>query len=238
MIVRMRSIITTPRGWGWRLFTLPESKNNYVVCHCYWKRKKRKNSNSLTVVILFHPGKCQRQIYEVTGLTGTIESPGYPQNYSPNQTCIWRIVAKEGLRVHIHFDPRFYVTSTPSCRDDFVVISTRRQRFNDRRVVRNSRDSVVFCGNQKPSNVSSPANELWIRFKSKHGGHRGFRAWYSAEGELAKLFDDLKGNFHWLILQNCKICCGVAQRSYGKEGKKKTKENDSCKVDKSISEEQ
>lgn len=157
------------------------------------------------MVILFHPGKCQRQIYEVTGLTGTIESPGYPQNYSPNQTCIWRIVAKEGFRVHIHFDPRFYVTSTPSCRDDFVVISTRRQRFNDRRVVRNSRDSVVFCGNQKPSNVSSPANELWIRFKSKHGGPRGFRAWYGAEGELAdnsvscNLFDNLKGNFHLLI---------------------------------------
>lgn len=182
------------------------------------------------MVILFHPGKCQRQIYEVTGLTGTIESPGYPQNYSPNQTCIWRIVAKEGFRVHIHFDPRFYVTSTPSCRDDFVVISTRRQRFNDRRVVRNSRDSVLFCGNQKPSNVSSPANELWIRFKSKHGGHRGFRAWYSAEGELANLFDNLKGNFHWLILKNCKICCGVAQRSYGKEGKKRQRKTTLAKL--------
>ena len=41
---------------------------------------------------------------------------------------------------------------------------------------------MVFCGNQKPSNVTSPANELWIRFKSKSGGRRGFRAWFGAEG--------------------------------------------------------
>ena len=41
---------------------------------------------------------------------------------------------------------------------------------------------MVFCGNQKPSNVTSPANELWIRFKSKSGGRSGFRAWFGAEG--------------------------------------------------------
>ena len=86
--------------------------------------------------------------------------------------------------MHIHFDPLFDVTRTPACRDEYVLISTRRQRFNDLNIVRNRKDSVAFCGNQKPSNVTSPANEMWIRFKSKSGGRRGFRVWYGAEGEL------------------------------------------------------
>ena len=129
-------------------------------------------------------GKCGRQIYQATGQSGTIQSPGYPHSYSPVQTCIWRMSVNTGFRVHIHFDPLFDVTRTPACRDEYVLISTRRQRFNDFNIVRNRKDSVAFCGNQKPSNVTSPANEMWIRFKSKSGGRRGFRAWYGAEGEL------------------------------------------------------
>ena len=132
---------------------------------------------------MLHPGKCQRRIYQATGQSGTIESPGYPKDYSPLQTCIWRISVNMGYRVHIHFDSHFDVTRTPACKDEYVLVSTRRQRFSDFNVVRNSRDSVVFCGNQKPSNVSSPANEMWVRFKARSGGRKGFRAWYGAEGK-------------------------------------------------------
>lgn len=132
---------------------------------------------------LLHTGKCQRRIYQATGQSGTIESPGYPKDYSPLQTCIWRISVNTGYRIHIHFDPRFDVTRTAACKDEYVLVSTRRQRFSDFNVVRNSKDSVVFCGNQKPSNVSSPSNEMWVRFKSRSGGRKGFRAWYGAEGK-------------------------------------------------------
>lgn len=120
----------------------------------------------------------------MTGHSGAIESPGYPNNYSPLQTCIWRIIVKKGFRVHLHFDPRFDVTRTQACREEYVVVSTRRQRFTDFNVVRNSKDSVVFCGDQKPSNVTSPGNEMWVRFKSRSGGRKGFRAWYGVEGKL------------------------------------------------------
>ena len=132
--------------------------------------------------ILFHSGKCQRKITQLSGQSGTIESPGYPHSYGPVQTCIWQIKVNTGFRVHIHFDARFDVSRTPACRDEYVLISTRKQKFTDFNVVRNKKDSVVFCGDQKPSNVTSPANELWIRFKSKSGGRSGFRAWFGAEG--------------------------------------------------------
>lgn len=88
-----------------------------------------------------------------------------------------------GYRIHIHFDPRFDVTRTKACKDEYVLVSTRTQRFSDFNVFRNSEDSVAFCGNQKPSNVSSPSNEMWVRFKSRSGGRKGFRAWYGAEGK-------------------------------------------------------
>lgn len=140
-------------------------------------------------------GKCQRQINHATGLGGTIESPGYPQNYSPVQTCIWHIAVKKGFRVHIHFEPRFDVARTPYCRDDYVLISTRRQRFSDYRVFRSGKDSVLFCGNEKPSNVTSPANELWIRFKSKIGGHTGFRVSYGAD-DIDECSELLNGGCH------------------------------------------
>ena len=132
--------------------------------------------------IVFYSGTCQRKITQLSGQSGTIESPGYPHSYGSAQTCIWQIKVNTGFRVHIHFDARFDVSRTPACRDEYVLISTRKQRFTDFNVVRNKKDSVVFCGNQKPSNVTSPANELWIRFKSKSGGRRGFRAWFGAEG--------------------------------------------------------
>ena len=132
--------------------------------------------------IVSYSGKCQRKITQLSGQSGTIESPGYPHSYGPAQTCIWQINVNTGFRVHIHFDARFDVSRTPACRDEYVLISTRKQRFTDFNVVRNKKDSVVFCGNQKPSNVTSPANELWIRFKSKSGGRSGFRAWFGAEG--------------------------------------------------------
>ena len=64
------------------------------------------------------------------------------------------------------------------------MVSTRRQRFTYFNVVRTSKDSVVFCGDQKPSNVTSPGNEMWVRFKSRYGGRRGFKAWFGAEGKL------------------------------------------------------
>lgn len=135
----------------------------------------------------FLTGKCQRRIYQATGQSGTIESPGYPSGYSPLQTCIWRISVNTGFRVHIHFDSRFDVTRTPACRDEYVLVSTRKQRLSDFNIVRNSKDSVVFCGNQKPSNVTSPGNEMWVRFKSRNGGRKGFRAWYGAEGKFLTL---------------------------------------------------
>ena len=163
--------------------------------------------------ILFHSGKCQRKITQLSGQSGTIESPGYPHSYGPVQTCIWQIKVNTGFRVHIHFDARFDVSRTPACRDEYVLISTRKQKFTDFNVVRNKKDSVVFCGDQKPSNVTSPANELWIRFKSKSGGRRGFRAWFGAEG-MWLLGEGIQISFFFFIQQCILILISKFQLSF------------------------
>ena len=72
---------------------------------------------------------------------------------------------------------------------------------------------MVFCGNQKPSNVTSPANELWIRFKSKSGGRRGFRAWFGAEG-MWLLGEGIQVSFFFFIQQCILILISKFQLSF------------------------
>ena len=57
---------------------------------------------------------------------GTINSPGYPDNYPAYLNCKWKIMAAPGKKILAAFS-EFDVTASNNCDSDYVVITTGRQ---------------------------------------------------------------------------------------------------------------
>ena len=54
---------------------------------------------------------------------GTINSPNFPGNYPPGQTCKWTVVMPIGMNISVDFDERFNIASADdgSC-DDYLKV--------------------------------------------------------------------------------------------------------------------
>ena len=80
------------------------------------------NEHTLTV---FVPSGCGRHINEPNG---TLESPGYPNNYPSNADCIWVISAPKGHHIELEFK-RFDIHKVGGgCRYDYVEIRDGNSR--------------------------------------------------------------------------------------------------------------
>lgn len=55
---------------------------------------------------------------------GVITSPSYPQDYTPNLNCSWRVVVTSGFIITVHFEQPFQVKSEDaSCNiGDYVEV--------------------------------------------------------------------------------------------------------------------
>lgn len=53
--------------------------------------------------------------------TGTISSPGYPDNYAPGKDCVWIISAPTGKQIEL-IVKGFDLESDSSCDYDFLEI--------------------------------------------------------------------------------------------------------------------
>ncbi|KAK3892747.1 hypothetical protein Pcinc_003437 [Petrolisthes cinctipes] len=107
----------------------------------------------------------------LTGVTGEIISPGYPQGYYHRTDCYWTIRVAQGSSVALYFTDLDLETS-PECVFDFAEL-------------RDGSDSSSpllgrYCTmSQGFVSVNSTSNTLWIRFRSDWSGSgRGFKAQY------------------------------------------------------------
>ena len=115
----------------------------------------------------------------LTGLTGVISSPNYPQNYGNNADCSWKITAPSGYEFVVL---RFDSYKTESCSFDYVEV-----RNGD------SPTSPLVkkvCGTRNsPLRVISNGPSMFVRFRSDGSvNYKGFRAVYTvarnAEGNI------------------------------------------------------
>ncbi|KAK7484304.1 hypothetical protein BaRGS_00024429 [Batillaria attramentaria] len=116
-----------------------------------------------------------------TSLDGTIQSPAYPENYPPNQDCVYRIIQPEEYRITLTFDTFDLQgdlrNGSNACPFDFVQI-----RDGDSE---NAPRLLHACGS-KPNTTSmierSFKNAMWIRFVSDGSeSGAGFHANYTSE---------------------------------------------------------
>lgn len=88
---------------------------------------------------------------------GSIESPGYPNDYLNNMDCVWTIKAPKGNRVQISFTAfNIYYENETACTNDYLQIQDRN--YND--FVLNE---VKYCSNV-PNTYKSNGEIVIIRY--------------------------------------------------------------------------
>ncbi|XP_015242766.1 PREDICTED: bone morphogenetic protein 1-like isoform X2 [Cyprinodon variegatus] len=104
---------------------------------------------------------------------GQIQSPNYPDDYHSNKMCVWKITVAEGFQVGLIFQS-FEIEKHDTCAYDFVEV---RDGGSD-----SSPLLGRFCGYDKPGNLQSSSNQLWLKFVSDGSVNKaGFAATFLKE---------------------------------------------------------
>ncbi|KAG7281288.1 hypothetical protein CRUP_030971 [Coryphaenoides rupestris] len=94
---------------------------------------------------------------EVKKDNGQIQSPNYPDDYRPNKVCVWKISVAQGFHVGLTFQS-FEIERHDSCAYDYLEVrdgSTESSPLLGR-----------FCGYDKPDDIKTSSNQLWMKFVS------------------------------------------------------------------------
>ncbi|KAG8592594.1 hypothetical protein GDO81_000555 [Engystomops pustulosus] len=111
--------------------------------------------------------------------SGQIQSPNYPDDYRPSKECIWKITVAENYNVGLTFQA-FEIERHDTCAYDYLEVRDG-----------NSENSPLighFCGYDKPDDIRSTSNTLWMKFVSDATVNKaGFAAnFLKEEDECAK----------------------------------------------------
>uniref|UniRef100_A0A8C0HE01 CUB domain containing protein 2 n=1 Tax=Chelonoidis abingdonii TaxID=106734 RepID=A0A8C0HE01_CHEAB len=106
----------------------------------------------------------------LTGLSGVITSPHYPENYPNNAECRWIIRAVPSSIIKLIFAD-FQMENNEGCNFDYVAVYDGPTMGD--------MDFSHYCGNMKPPDIVSSTHELLVVFKSDFNiGGRGFKAYF------------------------------------------------------------
>ncbi|GAB1288707.1 CUB domain-containing protein 2 [Apodemus speciosus] len=120
----------------------------------------------------------------LTGLSGVLSSPEYPNNYPNNVECHWLIRASGPAAVKLVFVD-FQVEGSDQCTYDYVAVLGAPGPAQGHH----------YCGRTRPPTLVSLGHELQVVFKSDFNiGGRGFKAHYFS-GECQEVFTAVRGNF-------------------------------------------
>lgn len=125
---------------------------------------------------------------EVKKDNGQIQSPNYPDDYRPNKVCVWKVTVAQGYHVGLTFQSFevcysfiyvsfFYALGRyfPYCLSPPTPNTSQIERHDscayDYLEVRdgNSENSPLlgrFCGYDKPDDIKTSSNQLWMKFVS------------------------------------------------------------------------
>ncbi|KAF1652226.1 CUB domain-containing protein 2, partial [Eudyptes chrysocome] len=122
---------------------------------------------------------------QLTGLSGEITSPRYPESYPNEAECRWSIGGAGGPLTLVFTD--FQVEGGQGCTFDYVALfdgpTTAAPRLGH------------YCGSARPPRTVSSAPHLLILFKSDFNiGGRGFKAHFYSAGKCQEVFTTIKGN--------------------------------------------
>ncbi|XP_006629277.1 dorsal-ventral patterning tolloid-like protein 1 isoform X2 [Lepisosteus oculatus] len=116
---------------------------------------------------------------EINKDAGQIQSPNYPDDYRPMKECVWKITVSANYNVGLSFQA-FEIERHDSCAYDYLEVRDGNTE--------NSPLIGRFCGYDKPEDIRSTSNNLWMKFISDGTVNKaGFAAnFFKEEDECAK----------------------------------------------------
>ncbi|XP_037686895.1 tolloid-like protein 1 isoform X2 [Choloepus didactylus] len=116
---------------------------------------------------------------EIRKNEGQIQSPNYPDDYRPMKECVWKITVLEDYYVGLTFQA-FEIERHDNCAYDYLEVRDGTSE--------NSPLIGRFCGYDKPEDIRSTSNTLWMKFVSDGTVNKaGFAAnFFKEEDECAK----------------------------------------------------
>ncbi|XP_039590589.1 CUB domain-containing protein 2 [Polypterus senegalus] len=177
---------------------VPEDEGNLLGKYCGKTAPPQFTSSWHVMSIIFHSDRhvAHRGFFVayrkdvcggvLTGFSGVISSPDYPDNYPNSVECSWTIQVSNHTVVSLMFLD-FQLENNDECNFDYVAIFDGSS-LTDKHLGN-------YCGSNQPLDVVSSSNKLLVVFKSDFNiGGRGFKAYYYS-GECQQVFTSLKGNF-------------------------------------------
>lgn len=130
-------------------------------------------------ICITSPGPCPTN-KTLGGMSGSLVSPNFPNNYEFENECSWIISVPRGYHVLLSFNyTDFDIHScNEACNCDFLEV----------REGTTSKGKLLgkFCGSMVPSPIYVSGRHLWLRFVSdKVSNNKGFRATYEAIEDLS-----------------------------------------------------
>ncbi|XP_036767041.2 CUB domain-containing protein 2 [Manis pentadactyla] len=120
----------------------------------------------------------------LTGLSGVLTSPEYPNNYPNNMECRWVVRTTGPTTVKLVFVD-FQVEGNEECTFDYVAVLGGPGPAHGHH----------YCGSTRPPTLVSLGHELQVVFKSDFNiGGRGFKAYYYSGG-CQEVYTAVRGNF-------------------------------------------
>uniref|UniRef100_A0A6A7FUH2 Cubilin n=1 Tax=Hirondellea gigas TaxID=1518452 RepID=A0A6A7FUH2_9CRUS len=115
---------------------------------------------------------------DLSGLSGSFSSPGYPHGYTHRRQCLWRIQGPLGKRIKLVFDDLDIMRRNRySCRD-YVLVYNGLDDHSPRM------GRSYICGTQTGMTFNSSMNGMKIRFITRgHSTSKGFRVSWTATEE-------------------------------------------------------
>ncbi|XP_025950725.2 tolloid-like protein 2 isoform X2 [Dromaius novaehollandiae] len=113
---------------------------------------------------------------------GQIQSPNYPDDYRSSKECIWKITVSEGFHIGITFQA-FEIEWHDTCSYDYLEIRDGLTEYSP----------LIghFCGYEKPEDVKSSSNKVWMKFASDATINKaGFAANFFKEMDECSLPDN------------------------------------------------
>lgn len=172
------------------------------------------------IVLLTHAAICGG---EVKKDNGQIQSPNYPDDYRPNKVCVWKITVAQGYHVGLtfqSFEVRNAISMTATAEFGIYLKSTCNLKLlNFDQIERhdscaydylevrdgNNENSPLlgrFCGYDKPDDIKTSSNQLWMKFVSDGSVNK---AGFAANFFKGQKSDFVKSDISWM--QICLHLC-------------------------------
>uniref|UniRef100_A0A8C3I7Z9 Cubilin n=1 Tax=Chrysemys picta bellii TaxID=8478 RepID=A0A8C3I7Z9_CHRPI len=139
--------------------------------------------------MLWHVNGCGE---ELSGASGSFNSPGYPNRYPSNKECIWYIDTAPGSSIQLTVQ-ELDIGYHSDCNYDVLEIYGGPDFLSPRLA-----QQCVSRPAQNPLRVSSTGNAMAIRFKTnRYRNGRGFNAtWQETPGGCGGVFQASSGEIH------------------------------------------